>query len=199
MKTFKQLISEVAEPVGDEKRFKDKHVVAVSDEPHNGDKVHKAMTTKKKRKADPEDDAALYEDDESGCACEEGEEDCDCDEEESKVKKPKLKEEFKEHYGDKWMSVMYAGATKNAVRGEVDLNEAVIDDLRTIVKKKSMKDVKFADGDTQKVDLFTASAMVKVHDALNGENQKKFADAINKSENGFMKMMDFSMSKVGGK
>jgi len=31
---------------------------------------------------------------------------------------------------------------------------------------------------------------------LNDANKKKFADAINKDETRFMKMMDFAMSKV---
>ena len=79
---------------------------------------------------------------------------------------------------------------------EAELNEGVIDDLRNIVKTKSAKDVKFAGGGKAKVDMFTASAMVKVYDALNDANKKKFADAINKNENMFMKMMDFAMSKV---
>lgn len=83
------------------------------------------------------------------------------------------------------------------LKEEVELDEAVIDDLRSIVKSKSMKEVKFANGGKSKVDMFTASAMVKVHDALNKANQKKFADAINKDERMFMKMMDFAMSKVG--
>lgn len=80
---------------------------------------------------------------------------------------------------------------------EEEIFEAVIDDLKKIVKSKSAKEVKFADGGRSKVDMFTASAMVKVHDALNGANQKKFSDAINKDERMFMKMMDFAMSKVG--
>jgi hypothetical protein len=44
--------------------------------------------------------------------------------------------------------------------------------------------------------MFTASALVQVHDALNGSNQKKFADAIGKNENMFMKMVDFAFSKA---
>jgi len=76
------------------------------------------------------------------------------------------------------------------------VSESVIDDLRSIVKKKSVGQVKFGNGAKTKVDMFTASAMVKVHDALNSANQKKFADAINKDETMFMKMMDFAMSKV---
>jgi len=218
MKTFKQLIAEVAEPVGDEKRFKDKHVVAVTDDPNNGDSAHKAKTSKKKRLADSENDEDLYEESDMCETCGESEDDCECedddeedlDEEEmsaSEVKKREeivmsmkdKKDDLKKRYGDKWKSVMYATATKAAMKESVELDEEVIDALKDIVKKKSMKEVKFADGDKTRVDMFTASAMVKVHDALNGDNQKKFADAINKNENMFMKMMDFAMSKVGGK
>ena len=76
------------------------------------------------------------------------------------------------------------------------VSEGVIDDLRKIVNTKSAGAVKFASGSKTKVDMFTASAMVKVHDSLNDANKKKFADAINKDETRFMKMMDFAMSKV---
>jgi len=77
-----------------------------------------------------------------------------------------------------------------------DLEEGVIEDLQKIVKNKSAATVKFADGRRTKVDMFSASAMVKVYNALNDANKTKFADSINKSENMFMKMLDFSMSKV---
>jgi predicted RNA-binding Zn-ribbon protein involved in translation (DUF1610 family) len=104
--------------------------------------------------------------------------------------------EFKDRYGDDAEKVMYATATKQAMKEEVqeELYEAVIDDLRKIVKSKSRNDVKFADGSKLKVDMYTASALVQVHDALNGANQKKFADAIHKNENMFMKMVDFAFS-----
>jgi hypothetical protein len=104
---------------------------------------------------------------------------------------------FKDRYGDNAEKVMYATATKQAMKEEVEeevISEAVIDDLRGIVKKKSRADVKFADGKKLKVDMFSASAIVQVHDALNGANQKKFADALNKGESSFMKMLDFAMS-----
>lgn len=77
-----------------------------------------------------------------------------------------------------------------------ELSEGAIDDLKKIVKKKSAMDVKLADGSSMKVDLFTASAMTQIYDALNDANKKKFADSINKSETMFMKMMDFAFSKV---
>lgn len=101
---------------------------------------------------------------------------------------------FKDRYGDNAEKVMYATATKQAMKEEAELSEGVIDDLRKIVKTKSRGQVKFADGNKLPVDMFTASAMVQVHDALKSGNQKKFADAINKNETMFMKMMDFAMS-----
>lgn len=76
------------------------------------------------------------------------------------------------------------------------LDEAVLDSLRNIVKKKGAQTVKFGDGSRSKVDAFTASALVQVYDKLNKQNQKKFADTINKTQDGFMKMMDFAMSKT---
>jgi len=46
------------------------------------------------------------------------------------------------------------------------------------------------------VDMFTASAMVKVYDALNKDNQSKFKDMINKNLKGFMAMQSFAMKQV---
>jgi len=88
-----------------------------------------------------------------------------------------------------------AGEDKE-VYEETDLEEGVIEDLQKIVKNKTAATVKFSDGRRTKVDMFSASAMVKVYNALNDANKTKFADSINKSENMFMKMLDFSMSKV---
>lgn len=281
MKTFKALISEVAEPkAGDEKRFKDKHVAAKIDHPSAEEDQFTASKVKKKKNPasyDKGEDEAVYEEKEMS--------DAQLKKREEIVKA--MKDDtagFKKRYGDKWKSVMYATATKQAMQESVELDEAmqishkaphpaggyyvvltkpgkgqhvirhlnkgkvkelgtvpslglakkyidmkskgqdpkkmlaqggcsineekildesveldeaVIDDLRSIVKSKSMKEVKFANGGKSKVDMFTASAMVKVHDALNKANQKKFADAINKDERMFMKMMDFAMSKVG--
>ena len=76
------------------------------------------------------------------------------------------------------------------------LQEDVLDIMRNIVKKKQMQKVKFKDGKTASVDMFTASAMVKVYDALNKDNQGKFKDMINKNKGGFMAMQNFAMKKV---
>ena len=76
------------------------------------------------------------------------------------------------------------------------LDEDVLDVLRNIVKNKQMQKVKFKDKKTASVDMFTASAMVKVYDALNKDNQGKFKDMINKNKGGFMAMQSFAMKKV---
>ena len=76
------------------------------------------------------------------------------------------------------------------------LDEDVLDVLRNNVKNKQMQKVKFKDKKTASVDMFTASAMVKVYDALNKDNQGKFKDMINKNKGGFMAMQSFAMKKV---
>ena len=67
--------------------------------------------------------------------------------------------------------------------------------LKDIVKRKQNKDVKFKDG-KMKVDLYTASAVTQVYDAVNASNKKKMADMINGKKAQFMKIADFALSKV---
>ena len=76
------------------------------------------------------------------------------------------------------------------------LNEDVLDIMRSIVKKKQMQKVKFKDGKSASIDMFTASAMTKVYDALNKDNQTKFKDMINKDKKSFMAMQAFAMKSV---
>jgi hypothetical protein len=76
------------------------------------------------------------------------------------------------------------------------IEEAVMDTLHKIVAGKSAQSVKFATGETRKVDHFTASALTQVHKALNDENKKKFADMVHKSPAHFTKASDFAFSKA---
>ena len=62
------------------------------------------------------------------------------------------------------------------------LDEDVLDMLRSIVKQKQAQRVKFKDKKTATVDMFTASAMTKVYDALNKDYQTKFKDMIIKDK-----------------
>ena len=68
--------------------------------------------------------------------------------------------------------------------------EAAIDDLRKIVKTKSIGKVSGV-----KVDLFSASAMVKVYDALNSKNQAKVEKML-KDKRGVATFQDFAFSQV---
>ena len=68
---------------------------------------------------------------------------------------------------------------------------ATVDTLRKIVKDKQHQTVMFDKGKAM-VDLFSASAMVQVYDALKPATKKKFEDMI-KSKEGFMKSQAFAM------
>ena len=78
---------------------------------------------------------------------------------------------------------------------DTELQESVMDTLHKIVDGKAAQKVKFATGETRKVDHFTASAIVQVHKALNDDNKKKFADMVHKSPAHFSKASDFAFSK----
>jgi len=75
------------------------------------------------------------------------------------------------------------------------LAEDNVDVLKNIVKNKQNKNIKFKDG-SMKVDLYTASAITQVFDKVNKSNQKKMKDMINGKKAQFMKIADFSLSKV---
>jgi hypothetical protein len=96
---------------------------------------------------------------------------------------------------DKSTGKIKADVAKGAVQA-VSIEEAVMDTLHKIVAGKSAQSVKFATGETRKVDHFTASALTQVHKALNDENKKKFADMVHKSPAHFSKASDFAFSKA---
>ena len=113
------------------------------------------------------------------------------------VKELKKKmDEFKDRYGDKATDVMYATATKMAMKDDSEededdieesykegyYKEGVLKDLEMIVKKESALDVKFSDGKKQKVDLTTASMIVSMIKQLNSTNQKKVLRMLDNSK-----------------
>ena len=75
------------------------------------------------------------------------------------------------------------------------LAEDNVDVLKNIVKNKQNKSIKFKDG-SMKVDLYTASAVTQVFDAVNKSNQQKITKLLNGSKAEFMKVASFAMSKV---
>ena len=76
------------------------------------------------------------------------------------------------------------------------VEEAVMDTLHKIVAGKSAQSVKFANGQTRKVDHYTASAITQVHKAVNDDNKKKLADMVHKSPAHFEKVANFAFSKA---
>jgi hypothetical protein len=93
---------------------------------------------------------------------------------------------------DRYFSIPYGEGVNAPIQAEETIQEAVIDQLHKIVSSKSAQRVKFADGSTRKVDHFTASAITQVHNALNDDNKKKFADMVHKSPAHLMKASDFA-------
>lgn len=79
------------------------------------------------------------------------------------------------------------------------LDEGVVDTLKKIKSRKQAMPVKFKNKKTLKVDMFTASALLAVHDALKTTNAKRFRDSLEKGESSFMTMVDFAMQNVGNK
>ena len=75
------------------------------------------------------------------------------------------------------------------------LQEDNLQALRDIVKKKSATSLKFKDG-KMKVDMFTASAIVQVFDAVKDANKKKMEVMLNGKKAQFVKMADFAMKQV---
>ena len=98
---------------------------------------------------------------------------------------------------DKYFSVPYGGPMGAAIQAEeTHIEEAVMDQLHKIVAGKQAQSVKFGDGSTRKVDHYTASAITQVHNALNDENKKKFADMVHKSAAHLAKASDFAFSRM---
>ena len=98
---------------------------------------------------------------------------------------------------DKYFSVPYGPGVDSYIQAEeTELEEAVMDQLNKIVSNKSAQSVKFGSGHTRKVDHYTASAITQVHNALNDDNKKKFADMVHKSPEHFMKAADFALKRA---
>ena len=91
---------------------------------------------------------------------------------------------------------------KMIVFEEIELNEkeaaypATIDTLRKIVKDKQNQIIMFKSGQAR-VDLFTASAMVQVYDALKKPDMKKHFEKMIADKAGFMKTQAFAMKMIG--
>ena len=81
-------------------------------------------------------------------------------------------------------------------REESFLIEDNVDVLRSIVKSKQNKSVKFQDGKKAKVDLFTASALIQVIDKVNPDNKAKLTKMVNGSLKSFLQAQSAVMKMV---
>ena len=98
---------------------------------------------------------------------------------------------------DKYFSIPYGGGVDAPVQAEeTQIEEGVMNQLHKIVADKQAQTVKFGNGQSRKVDHFTASAITQVHKALNDDNKKKFADMVHKSPAHLVKASDFAFSRA---
>lgn len=204
MKSFKQFtessLFDQIQDLGDnaspekQKAFIDKHLVDKRELPSPEYKEAEVLDLSANRLADLEkdQDEEVYESVQEGTVSEAEMTDAQKAKREEIVKELKKKmDEFKDRYGDRATDVMYATATKMAMKDESEededeleegyYKEGVLQDLEMIVKKKSVGDVKFSDGKKQKVDLTTASMIVSMVKQLNKQNQKKVLNMLDNS------------------
>jgi hypothetical protein len=99
---------------------------------------------------------------------------------------------------DKYFTIPYGKGINSPLQAEEveQIEEAVMDQLHKIVAGKQAQTVKFGNGQTKKVDHYTASAITQVHKAVNDENKKKLADMVHKSPAHLVKVADFAFSKM---
>ena len=76
------------------------------------------------------------------------------------------------------------------------LEEDVVDQLRTIVKKKKESSIKFKSGTSVPIDPESAKTILKTYDSLNSSNKKKMQDNMNKDTKSFLKILDFAFSNA---
>ena len=96
-------------------------------------------------------------------------------------KKSKFVEKVKESIGD--------------FNRESFLAEDNVDVLKSIVKRKSAKPLKFKDG-AMEVDMQTANMMLQVLDKVNADNKTKITKMINGTKGQFMKVQQLVMKMI---
>lgn len=85
---------------------------------------------------------------------------------------------------------------EEGIRSENPLMEDVVDQLRSVVKKKKEADIKFNSGTSVPIDPESAKVILKTFDSLNSSNKKKMQDNINKDTKSFLKILDFAFSNA---
>ena len=85
---------------------------------------------------------------------------------------------------------------EEAIRSEKPLTEDVVDQLRSVVKKKKESDIKFKSGTSVPIDPESAKIILKTFDTLNSSKKKKMQDNMNKDTKSFLKILDFAFSNA---
>lgn len=90
----------------------------------------------------------------------------------------------------------FGSRVKREVLNMKDFNENTFDILRDVVETKNAIRVKLQDGNVARVDFVAASALVKVYDDLNFQNQEKMKELLTKNNNGYQTVLDFALTNT---
>ena len=93
---------------------------------------------------------------------------------------------------NRYFSVPYGPEVNAPLQAE----ETVMDQLQEIASNKQSSMVKFANGQVQKVDYYTASAITQVYESVNDENKNKLTEMVHKSPAHLSKVAEFALSKT---
>jgi hypothetical protein len=93
---------------------------------------------------------------------------------------------------NKYFSVPYGAK----VDGPLQAEETVMNQLKEMVDNRRSGVIKFANGQAQKVDYHTASAITQVFESVNGDNKNKLLEMVHTSPAHFTKVADFALSKI---
>ena len=85
---------------------------------------------------------------------------------------------------------------EEVIRPKEPLEEDVVDQLRSVVKKKKESDIKFKSGTSVPIDPESAKTIMKTYDSLNSSKKKKMQDNMNKYTKSFLKILDFAFSNA---
>ena len=85
---------------------------------------------------------------------------------------------------------------EEVIRSEKPLKEDVVDQLRSVVKKKKEQEIKFKSGTSVPIDPESAKTILKTFDTLNSSKKKKMQDNMNKDTKSFLKILDFAFSNA---
>jgi hypothetical protein len=81
---------------------------------------------------------------------------------------------------------------------QLSLGEDITPILKQIVSDKQAMQVKFDNKQRKTIDLFTASTLIAVHDALNTKNQEKMRRMMSKNPAGFMQILNLASKSTRG-